>query len=150
MRSVVRRRREVQATKQRMRCGTYEARAPALYSDPRDRASIVCWHRPIEKRYHALDHDARTATRRSQHRIGKPRPYQRPEDALRTSACEQITRALPTRIPQMLLAGRVGCCLSRNLGCCQDHILRKRPSGREGRASSQTPHESFCPSPATC
>src|SRR5258707_609438 len=65
MRSVVRRRREVQAVKQRRRCGTYEARAPALYSDPRDRALIVCWHRPIEKRYHALDHDARTATRRS-------------------------------------------------------------------------------------
>ena len=71
-------------------------------------------------------------------------------DAPRTSACEQITRALPPRIPQMLLAGRVGCCPSRNLGCCRDHILRKRPSGREGRASSQTPHESFCPSRATC
>lgn len=66
------------------------------------------------------------------------------------SACEQITRALLARIPQMLLAGRVGCCPSRNLGCRRYHILRKRPSGREGRVSSQTPHESFCPSRATC
>src|SRR5436190_6583939 len=38
----------------------------------------------------------------------------------------------------------------RNRDGDQGHKLRKRPSGREGLVSNQTPHELFCPSRATC